>query len=47
MVMNGDKYIKAKIKLYNDKIDKSFHGNGTAKEDVCWACLPAILYCCC
>lgn len=30
-----NQYIKTKIKLYNDKIDKSFHGNGTAKEDVC------------
>lgn len=30
-----NQYIKTKIKLYNDKIDKSFHGNVTAKEDVC------------
>ena len=37
-----DKYIKTKIKLYGNIINKNFHGNEIPKENVSCACLSVI-----
>ena len=33
-----DKYIKAKIRLHEDEINKNFHGNKIPKENVICTC---------
>ena len=33
-----DKYIKAKIRLHEDEINKNFHGNKIPKENVVCTC---------
>ena len=39
----NDKYLKAKIKPYNGKINTNFHNNKTPKEGSQFICLSAIL----
>ena len=41
--MYNDKYIKTKINLRNGKVNTTFYGNKTPKENKCRACLSAIL----
>ena len=38
-----NKYIKTKIKIYNNKVNTNFHGNKMSDENECCACLPVIL----
>ena len=40
---DNDKYIKAKIKLYGDKIDTHFQGKKTPKENASYKCLSLII----
>ena len=37
-----DKYIKAKIKSYQDKLNTNFQGKKTPKENSTYKCLPII-----
>ena len=39
----NDKYLKAKIKSYNGKININFHKNKTAKENPQYICLSVVL----
>ena len=39
----NEKYIKAKIKLYNKKVNTNFHGNKMPKESLECLCLSVIL----
>ena len=41
--MYNDKYIKTKIKIYNDKAYANFQDNKTPKDNEHWACLSVIL----
>ena len=41
--MYGKKYIKTKIKIYNDKINTNFHGSKVLQDNECCACLSLIL----
>ena len=34
--VHNSKYIKVKIKIYNNKIDSSFHDNKTPEDNECW-----------
>ena len=34
--VHNSKYIKVKIKIYNNKIDSSFHDNKTPDDNECW-----------
>ena len=40
---DNDKYIKTKIKQYNDKINTNFHKKGTPRENVSCRCLSLII----
>ena len=39
----NNKYIKTKIKIYNDKVYTNFQYNKIPKDDECCACLSVIL----
>ena len=39
----NDKYIKTKIKSYNNKINTNFQGDKIPKDNGCCACLSVIL----
>ena len=41
---NNDKYIKTKIKLYGDKVNKNFQGKKLPKENASYKCLSLIIY---
>ena len=41
--MYNKKYLKAKIKPYNEKINTNFHNNKIPKEDPQYICLSVIL----
>ena len=41
--MYNDKYIKTKIKIYNNKINTNFRGNKTPEDNECCTCLSVIL----
>ena len=41
--MYGKKYIKTKIKIYNDKINTNFHGSKVLQDNEYCACLSLIL----
>ena len=41
-LVHDNKYIKAKIKIYNNKIDTNFHGNKIPEDDECCTCLSVI-----
>ena len=40
---DGDKYIKAKIKMYGDKVNTNFKGKKVSKENASYKCLPLII----
>ena len=40
---DNDKYIKAKIKLYGDKVNKNFQSKKMLKENVSYKCLSLIM----
>ena len=41
--MYNDKYIKTKVKIYNDKVCTNFQHNKIPKDNECCACLSVIL----
>ena len=41
--MYNDKYIKTKVKIYNDKVCTNFQHNKIPKGNECCACLSVIL----
>ena len=41
--MYDDKYIKSKIKIYNDRKNTKFNGNKILKYNECCTCLSVIL----
>ena len=41
--MYNDKYIKNKIKIYNNRINTNFQGNKILKDNKCCACLFVIV----
>ena len=40
---DNDKYIKAKVKSYGDKVNTNFHGEKVPKENVSYYCLLLIM----
>ena len=40
---NGDKYIKTKIKIYEDRVDTNVQGKKVPKENVSYKCLSLIM----
>ena len=40
---DNDKYIKAKIKLYGDKVNTNFQGKKLPKENASYRCLSLII----
>ena len=40
---DNDKYIKAKIKLYGDKVNTNFQGKKLPKENASYSCLSLII----
>ena len=40
---DGDKYIKTKIKMYEDKVNKNVQGKKVPKENASYKCLPLIM----
>ena len=40
---DNDKYIKTKIKIYEDKVNKHFQGKKVAKENTTYKCLSLIM----
>ena len=40
---NGDKYIKTKIKMYEDRVNKNFPGKKVPKENASYKCLLIML----
>ena len=40
---DNDKYIKTKIKLYGDKINKNFQGKKIPKENASYRCLALVM----
>ena len=40
---DNDKYIKAKVKSYGDKVNTNFHGEKVPKENVSYQCLLLIM----
>ena len=41
--MCDNKYIKARIKIYENRINVNFHGNKLPEENECYICLSVIL----
>ena len=41
--MHNEKYLKAKVKSYNGKINKNFHNNKIPKEGSQFICLSVVL----
>ena len=41
--MRNEKYLKAKVKSYNGKINKNFHNNKIPKEGSQFICLSVVL----
>ena len=41
--MHNEKYLKAKVKSYNGKINKNFHNNKIPKEGSQFVCLSVVL----
>ena len=41
--MHNEKYLKAKVKSYNGKINKNFHNNKIPKEGSQFICLSLVL----
>ena len=40
---DGDKYIKAKIKMYGDRVNKNFQGKQVPKQNASYKCLSLIM----
>ena len=40
---DNDKYIKAKVKIYEDNIETIFHDEKRLKESISYKCLPKIM----
>ena len=40
---DNDKYIKAKIKMYEDRVNTNFQGKKVPKENVSYKCLSSIM----
>ena len=40
---DGDKYIKAKIKMYEDRVNTNFQGKKVPKEDASYKCLSLMM----
>ena len=40
---NGDKYIKTKIKIYEDRVDTNVQGKKVPKENISYKCLSLIM----
>ena len=41
--VDGDKYIKTKIKMYGDRVNKNFQGKKVPKENASYKCLSLIM----
>ena len=41
--MSNNKYIKTKIKIYNNRVSTNFQGNKIPKDNECCACLSVTL----
>ena len=40
---DGDKYIKAKIKMYGDRVNKNFQSKQVPKQNASYKCLSLIM----
>ena len=43
---DNDKYIKTKIKIYEDRVNTNFQGKNVPKENVSYKCLSLIMFEC-